>query len=188
MRMVWQLPAMHSGSATPRPDISDKRQRARAGTRQQNLHAKLPQDEMVLGHDLQAAASIQQARRPVNIISTDGLWKLQFDAHEYASATRFPLLVLEGDAKCGKSQVACYLFGQRRTYDCNWQGVTQPELCSYDWRVSKAIVGIAAEGESEAASDSQEEPVLRHRRSGGRPLHAQEQNGRGGGDDETEAA
>ena len=155
--MVWQLPAMHSGSATPRPDISDKRQRARAGTRQQNLHAKLPQDEMVLGHDLQAAASIQQARRPVNIISTDGLWKLQFDAHEYASATGFPLLVLGGDAKCGKSQVACYLFGQRRTYDCNGQEVTQPELCSYDCcRVSKCIVGLTAVRESEAASDSQD--------------------------------
>ena len=96
---------MRCGSATPRQDISHNRERAEAVLRQQDLHAELLQNEMIPMHHLQAAASIGQAWRPVKVISNVDKWKLQFYAPEYASATRFNVLVLEGDARFGKNAV-----------------------------------------------------------------------------------
>ena len=188
MGMLLDLPEIPCGSATARQDIIHSRDRVEAVLRQQDMHAELLQNEMMPQHHLEAAASIGQALRPFNVIPKVEEWKLQYYAPENASATRFKLLVLEGDSRFGKTRYACSLFGQRCTYVCNCQGVKQPYLSRYDRRVHKAIVGSAAEGESEAAADSQEEPVPQHRRSGGRPLHAQAQDGCGSGGVETEAA
>ena len=67
-------------------------------------------------------------------------WKLQYSAPEFAAASRFKLLVLEGDSRFGKTRFACSSFGVEHTYVCNCQAVKQPFLARLDMRQHKALV------------------------------------------------
>lgn len=67
-------------------------------------------------------------------------WRQQYRPELFGLETRFKFLVLVGESRWGKTRFACSLWGLKRTFVSQCQGVTQPCLTGYDPRMYDAIV------------------------------------------------
>ena len=94
--------------------------------RQLDQHEELVQEEVMMQRYTEGQAAVSAQLSPFKVIPQVGEWKLQYFAPEFAAASRFKFLVLEGDSRFGKTRFACSSFGVEHTYVCNCQGVKQP--------------------------------------------------------------
>ena len=67
-------------------------------------------------------------------------WKASYDTEHIGKVPRFKFLVLSGDSRHGKTQLAKSLFGVDHTLVLDCQQVEEPNLRRFDRRVHKAIV------------------------------------------------
>ena len=105
--------------ATARREIIFNRERVESCLRQLDHHEESVQAEAMMQRLLEGQAAVSAQLRPFKVIADVEAWKLQYSAPEFAAASRFKFLVLEGDSRFGKTRFACSLFGVEHTYVCN---------------------------------------------------------------------
>ena len=67
-------------------------------------------------------------------------WKQGHDKKYWGKVGRFPFLVLEGESKLGKTQLALSLYGANATYVTNCQSCEVPQLVGFNRHQKAAII------------------------------------------------
>ena len=97
-------------------------------------------EQLMRSRKLVAISKASKNLKPAKDYPKVNEWRLQYRPELYGIATRFKFLVLVGDSRWGKTRFACSLWGLKRTYISQCQGVTQPCLTGYDPRLHDVIV------------------------------------------------
>ena len=74
--------------------------------RQLDTHDEMVQSELTLERHTLRASAVAAQLLPFKVIPEVETWMLQHIAAESASASRFKILVLEGDSRFGKTRYA----------------------------------------------------------------------------------
>ena len=134
----WQLGKIATASA--KLEIVDNKHHVESTLKQLEFHESKAAEAAIVVEQQRVRSQIARKFTAYKQYPQISEWMAQYGPENYGSAVRFKFLVIVGESRWGKTQMALSLFGRDSTLYANCQNVDEPGLAKFARGCHRAVL------------------------------------------------